>query len=136
MKEKLIKKPRKEDYGWHERTHIDDEPSGWFIEGGEEAYIQAVKDYKNQEHMKMTQVLEELKKTGTPFYGFPKKETEKAIGFGITNSNKIAWFPKSQCKVIVDDFYSDKIYNDSWFIPAKLVAKKITELGIFVHDLI
>lgn len=31
-------KPRPKDFGWHESQGFDDEPSGWAMEGGEEAY--------------------------------------------------------------------------------------------------
>lgn len=44
-----MKEPRKEDYGWHERRQFDDEPSGWYVEGGEEAYNEALAKYHRLE---------------------------------------------------------------------------------------
>ena len=38
-----MEKPIKEKYGWHTQCGFDDEPSGWLIEGGEEAYQKAMK---------------------------------------------------------------------------------------------
>lgn len=40
---KDLKKPTKEQYGWH--AGFDDEPSGWMFEGGEEAYYDALKQW-------------------------------------------------------------------------------------------
>ena len=42
-----IKKPDPEKYGWHEQCGFDDEPSGWLLEGGEEAYNEAVEKWKS-----------------------------------------------------------------------------------------
>lgn len=44
----LIEKPKKEKYGWHTQESFDDLPSGWQIEGGEEAYEEALKKYNAQ----------------------------------------------------------------------------------------
>lgn len=41
-------KPKPEDFGWHESQGFDDEPSGWAIEGGEEAYRIALDKWYNQ----------------------------------------------------------------------------------------
>ena len=40
--EELNFKPIKELYGWNEKSLFDDLPSGWQIEGGEEAYYKAL----------------------------------------------------------------------------------------------
>jgi hypothetical protein len=40
-----FKEPKREDYGWHEQSGFDDEQSGWLIEGGEEAYTEALANY-------------------------------------------------------------------------------------------
>jgi hypothetical protein len=40
-------KPTMQIYGWHEQCGFDDEPSGWMIEGGEEAYYEALKKWKD-----------------------------------------------------------------------------------------
>lgn len=37
--------PIKEDYGWVESTGFDSEPSGFMIEGGEEAYEEAMEEW-------------------------------------------------------------------------------------------
>ena len=37
-----IKAPRKEDFGFHVQSHPTDQPTGWLLEGGEEAYHDAV----------------------------------------------------------------------------------------------
>ena len=39
-------KPKKEDYGWHTQSGFDNEPSGWTIEGGEEAYAEALEKWQ------------------------------------------------------------------------------------------
>lgn len=39
-------KPKKEDYGWHTQSGFDNEPSGWQIEGGEEAYAEALEKWQ------------------------------------------------------------------------------------------
>ena len=41
-----MKKPIKENYGWYSQCGFDDEPSGWYVEGGEEAYDVAIKRWK------------------------------------------------------------------------------------------
>lgn len=41
-----MEKPKKENYGWHERRSFDDEPSDWMIEGGEEAYYEALRKWQ------------------------------------------------------------------------------------------
>lgn len=37
------KKPSKEAYGWEDSSGFDQEPGGWLIEGGEEAYEEVLK---------------------------------------------------------------------------------------------
>lgn len=44
-----MEKPKKENYGWHERRSFDDEPSGWQIEGGEEAYYEAIDKWESMQ---------------------------------------------------------------------------------------
>ena len=39
-------KPTKEKYGWHDQKGFDDLPSGWMLEGGEEAYDKALKEWQ------------------------------------------------------------------------------------------
>ena len=41
-----MEKPNKEKYGWHNQDSFDDLPSGWMIEGGEEAYFEALKKWQ------------------------------------------------------------------------------------------
>jgi len=41
-----MEEPVKEKYGWHENSTFDGEPSGWQIDGGEEAYNDAVKRWQ------------------------------------------------------------------------------------------
>ena len=41
-----MEKPIKEKYGWHTQCGFDDEPTGWLIEGGEEAYDEAMKRWQ------------------------------------------------------------------------------------------
>jgi len=39
-------KPTMEKYGYHTQCGFDDLPSGWMIEGGEEAYYEALKKWE------------------------------------------------------------------------------------------
>lgn len=39
-------KPIKENYGWVESTGFDSEPSGFMLEGGEEAYEEAMEKWE------------------------------------------------------------------------------------------
>jgi hypothetical protein len=39
-------KPNPEKYGWHEQQGFEDEPSGWMLEGGEDAYYKALKEWE------------------------------------------------------------------------------------------
>ena len=41
-----MEKPKKETYGWHNQCGFDDEPTGRLIEGGEEAYYEAIKKWQ------------------------------------------------------------------------------------------
>lgn len=41
-----MEKPNKEKYGWHNQDSFDDLPSGWMLEGGEEAYFEALKEWQ------------------------------------------------------------------------------------------
>jgi hypothetical protein len=43
-----MKVPKKEDYGFHTQNRFDDEPSGWSLEGGEDAYYKALEKYEKQ----------------------------------------------------------------------------------------
>lgn len=45
----IEKKPKMEDYGYHSQSGFDDMPSGWMIEGGEEAYYEDVIYYERQQ---------------------------------------------------------------------------------------
>jgi len=38
-------KPTPEQFGWHNQNGFDDEPSGWMLEGGEDAYYEALKKW-------------------------------------------------------------------------------------------
>lgn len=49
MKEQIFEKPLPKKYGWHEQVGFDDQPSGWMIEGGEEAYYEALEQYENKQ---------------------------------------------------------------------------------------
>lgn len=42
-------KPTPEKYGWHNRTSFDEPEGGWQIEGGEEAYYEALKEWENEQ---------------------------------------------------------------------------------------
>lgn len=42
-----ILKPDMEKYGWHNQNGFYDESSGWMIEGGEEAYYEALKKWED-----------------------------------------------------------------------------------------
>jgi len=48
---KLKTKPIDTDFGWHEQQGFDDEPSGWMLEGGEEAYYKAFKEWEDNKHL-------------------------------------------------------------------------------------
>lgn len=41
--------PKAEDYGWLSCNTFDGGQQGWQFEGGEDAYYEALKDYKNQQ---------------------------------------------------------------------------------------
>jgi len=43
-----IEKPIPEKYGCHNQENYDDMPSGWMIEGGEEAYYEALKKWEEE----------------------------------------------------------------------------------------
>lgn len=45
-------KPIKENYGWAESTGFDSEPSGFMIEGGEEAYEEAMEKWEEYNKLK------------------------------------------------------------------------------------
>lgn len=47
-----MKKPIKEDYGWVESTGFDSEPSGFMMEGGEEAYEEAMEKWNEYNKLK------------------------------------------------------------------------------------
>lgn len=56
-KRRLIEKePDPEDYGFHSQSGFDDLPSGWMIEGGEDAYYEDLKYYKQQQLEKGNEV--------------------------------------------------------------------------------
>lgn len=40
------KKPNPKKYGYHEQQGFDDEPSGWMIEGGQDAYYKALREWE------------------------------------------------------------------------------------------
>ena len=40
-------KPSKEKLGWNTQNGFEDEPSGWMLEGGEQAYNEAIKEWEN-----------------------------------------------------------------------------------------
>lgn len=41
-----MKEPKKEDYGWIENNQFDGEPSGFCVEGGEEAFNEAMEEWE------------------------------------------------------------------------------------------
>jgi hypothetical protein len=43
-----MEKPKKEDYGWHDQHSFDDDESGWLLEGGEEAYNEALEAWEKK----------------------------------------------------------------------------------------
>lgn len=54
-----MEKPKKEHYGWHENEGPHDEPSGWLLEGGEEAYLEALNEWEDSQKTSF-----QLKSTG------------------------------------------------------------------------
>lgn len=45
--------PKRENYGFHTQNGVDDEPTGWLIEDGKEAYDQAMQRYADYlDHLK------------------------------------------------------------------------------------
>jgi len=42
-------KPTMEKYGWHEQCGFDDDVTGWYFEGGEEAYYEALKEWESSQ---------------------------------------------------------------------------------------
>jgi hypothetical protein len=63
-----------------------------------------------------------------------RRETAKAIGVKHQLDNRIAWFPKSQCAFLKDDFYNEK--SDRWAVPMWLVNRKAAEMGTFAHEIV
>lgn len=63
----------------------------------------------------------------------PIRQTDKAVGFSVLGSNRIAWFPKSQLTFIKDDFYVHA--QDQFAIPLWLLNRKAAELGCFPWDI-
>jgi len=60
----------------------------------------------------------------------PVRETAKAIAVGTSTSKRLAWLPKSQCRFLRDDFYTNEP-QDKWAVPAWLANRAAAELGTF-----
>lgn len=63
----------------------------------------------------------------------PVRQTDKAAGFSVLGSRRIAWFPKSQLVFIKDDFYLQP--EDQFGIPLWLLRRKAAELGCLHWDI-
>lgn len=81
-----MKKPKKEDFGWHEQEAFDDEPSGWIFEGGEEAYYKALNLWEESREFSQRRVtlkfaprFEQLLRTGAKWHTFRALSTEGGI---------------------------------------------------------
>ncbi len=57
-----MKKPKKENYGWVENSRFDSEPLGFVVEGGEEAYNEAMFKYYESQTLELTDKVERLNK--------------------------------------------------------------------------
>jgi len=44
----IMEKPIMENYGYHSQAGFHDEPSGWLLEGGEDAYYEALKKWERE----------------------------------------------------------------------------------------
>lgn len=68
----------------------------------------------------------------------PVEERPKAVGFRWPKClgsgdivDAVVWFPKSQVKTIVNDYYSDTLGQDVTLVPCWLIWKKDAEGFIF-----
>lgn len=59
MKEKL-EEPKKSDYGWHDREGFEDLDSGWVIEGGEDAYYEALRKWMVESYVPCCEVFDRM----------------------------------------------------------------------------
>jgi hypothetical protein len=59
------------------------------------------------------------------------RETAKAIGVAVEDSNRIAWFPKSKSFFLVDDFYNEP--KNKWAVPMWAVNRAAAEIGTHAH---
>ncbi|MDQ2077459.1 hypothetical protein [Marinimicrobium sp. ABcell2] len=69
-----------------------------------------------------------------PFRPVPGKETEKAFLVQGRKTNQAGYdyeatvyLPKSQCKLITDDFYNDTRGQEFWLVPGWLIEAKNRE---------
>ena len=84
--------------------------------------------------MKTTTMTDYLKTDrDTNHIAIASRESEKAVGFPVLGSNRIAWFPKSQLTFVKDNFYLHA--EDGWSIPLWLLNRKAAELGVFPWDI-
>ncbi|NJL76040.1 MAG: hypothetical protein HC892_14500 [Saprospiraceae bacterium] len=44
----VLEKPTPQKFGWQDQCGFDDEPSGWMLGGGEEAYYEALRKWEIQ----------------------------------------------------------------------------------------
>ncbi len=77
----------------------------------------------------ISQYLADQTKRDSFFLVNAARETAKAIGCAIEGSTRIAWFPKSQCKFLTDDFYQQP--KNKWAVPNWLVSRAAAEVGTF-----
>jgi len=63
------------------------------------------------------------------------KESEKAFAVKCLCDSRLAWFPKSVCPIVHDDFYEQKSTRPERLIPRWLLNKKANELGLFAWDI-
>ena len=61
------------------------------------------------------------------------KESPKAIAVKVLGDKRLAWFPKSVCELVVDDYYAQK--QDKWMLPEWLVKKKAAEFGVMQYEI-
>ena len=83
--------------------------------------------------MNLTTITDWINSDRTAVLVTPVRETAKAIAVGSSNTKRLAWIPKSQCRFLRDDFYNQP--QDKWAVPAWLANRAAAELGTFTWNL-
>lgn len=73
------RKPTEEQFGWHTQSGFDDQPSGWQIEGGEEAYCELLETWHEAEANREEYEVKPSELLQTLLGGFVLKNTDTKI---------------------------------------------------------